>query len=239
MSEGTQRTLARVSSASATQTLGLRRGHDQRPGVGEPQGGRQVDREAEVGRLQWRGLQLQVDLAGAMAPAVAEPAADGIVGRSASGKRRWQVRRPAGVATGGDGRGHVSAASSGHGRSRRSGETGAMTASGQGRSAHEALDGGGDRRRRGKALDRVPARSTARLRRTGLAGGPRAGEQQAMAAGSRAIEHGQAGRRSTSRARLACAMRSIVRLIRRIDVLTLAATATLADPGRVQPARVE
>ena len=37
----------------------LGRGHDQRPGVGEPQGGRQVDREAEVGRLQRRRLELQ------------------------------------------------------------------------------------------------------------------------------------------------------------------------------------
>ena len=35
---------------------GLRRGHDQRPGVGEPQGGGQVDRESEVGRLERRGL---------------------------------------------------------------------------------------------------------------------------------------------------------------------------------------
>ena len=37
---------------------GLRRGHDQRPGVGEPQRGGQVDREAEVGRLERRGRQL-------------------------------------------------------------------------------------------------------------------------------------------------------------------------------------
>ena len=36
---------------------GLRGGHDQRPGVGEPQGGGEVDREAEVGRLQRRRLQ--------------------------------------------------------------------------------------------------------------------------------------------------------------------------------------
>ena len=34
---------------------GLRRGHDDRPGVGEPQRRGQVDREPEVGRLQRRG----------------------------------------------------------------------------------------------------------------------------------------------------------------------------------------
>ena len=33
---------------------GLRRGHDQRPGVGEPQRGGQVDREPEVGRRERR-----------------------------------------------------------------------------------------------------------------------------------------------------------------------------------------
>ena len=37
---------------------GLGGGHDQRPGVGEPQGGGEVDREAKVGRLQRGGLQL-------------------------------------------------------------------------------------------------------------------------------------------------------------------------------------
>ena len=37
---------------------GLGGGHDQRPGVGEPQGGGEVDRKAEVGRLQRRGLEL-------------------------------------------------------------------------------------------------------------------------------------------------------------------------------------
>ena len=42
---------------------GLRGGHDQRPGVGEPQGGGQVDRKAEVGRLQRRGLEPRRELA--------------------------------------------------------------------------------------------------------------------------------------------------------------------------------
>ena len=38
---------------------GLGGGHDQRPGVGEPQGRGQVDREPEVGRLDRRGLERQ------------------------------------------------------------------------------------------------------------------------------------------------------------------------------------
>ena len=41
---------------------GLRGGDDQRPGVGEPQRGGEVDREAKVGRLQRRGLQLQREI---------------------------------------------------------------------------------------------------------------------------------------------------------------------------------
>ena len=45
---------------------GLRRGHDQRPGVGEPQGGGEVDREAEVGRLERRGFEVQIGRPGVM-----------------------------------------------------------------------------------------------------------------------------------------------------------------------------
>ena len=37
---------------------GLRRGHDQRPGVGEPQGGGEVDRESDVVRIERRGLHV-------------------------------------------------------------------------------------------------------------------------------------------------------------------------------------
>ena len=36
---------------------GLCRGHDQRPRIGKPQGGREVDREPKVGRRQGRGLR--------------------------------------------------------------------------------------------------------------------------------------------------------------------------------------
>ena len=47
---GTQMTLARVSCASATHDAGLGSGHDQRPSIGEPQGGGEVDRKADVAR---------------------------------------------------------------------------------------------------------------------------------------------------------------------------------------------
>ncbi len=142
---------------------GLRRGHDQRPGVGEPQGGGQVDREAEIGRREWRGVESR-----------------------AGGQGRRGRHRSAGAGRrrphGGQGRGQIRddlprPRIDGRGRCRRRrGRRWRVPAA----LAHEAIDVGGHRRRQ-QVHSRRARRRVRRRRGRGLGhagGGLEPGEKQ-------------------------------------------------------------
>ena len=84
---------------------GLRGGHDQRPGIGKPQGGGQVDRKAEVGGLVRRGFEPR-DLTskGEGPPVSRRPPAENVVGGIGGGidegTCRFSGRLPASTGNG-------------------------------------------------------------------------------------------------------------------------------------------
>ena len=171
---------------------GLRGGDDQRPGVGEPQGRGQVDREPEVGRLQRRRLQRQADRQGRWARRRQAAAAAG--GRARPAARRRRPAPASGRSAAGDGRDAAAGGRRGTGRGRAAGGSASGGGGGRSRPAllHEPLDRGGDRRGRQSATAGVAAASTAGSRARG--GGGRGRSPAVWAA------HGAARPRRASRA---------------------------------------